>query len=276
MIILGIDSSGLACTAAFSDENVLLGEYTVDYKKTHSETLLPMIDALLRQIGIEKRAIGAIACAEGPGSFTGLRIGCATAKGIAMALSIPIVPVSTLAGLAMNVCASDRDIVPIMDARRGQVYGGIYRAAYDESGRPAEPETLFGPAALPMGDLIEKINANGRPVIFLGDGVPVFAEQIAKGVTLPYVFAPAANARQKASSVCELGRIGYAAGRAVAAEDFRPVYLRLSQAERERAEKERAEKERAERERAKEEQTEKERAGKTSPEKEKTPRADGE
>ena len=239
-MILGIDSSGLACTAAVADGDVLLGEYTVDYKKTHSETLLPMIDALFKEIGVGKKAITAVACASGPGSFTGLRIGCATAKGIGLALDVPIVPVPTLMGLSFNCAVSDRLVVPLMDARRGQVYTAAYsmKEALSAGGAAGLPEEVLPQQAVAVEDMIEKVNALDRPVVYLGDGVPVFAEKLRKLTRVNFSFAPLSLSRQRAGSVAALGTLLLAAGKAVPAADFRPEYLRLSQAERERAEKE--------------------------------------
>ncbi len=253
-MILGIDSSGLACTVALADRDVLLGEYTVDYKKTHSETLLPMIDALVKEVGVDKKEIEAVACASGPGSFTGLRIGCATAKGIGLAMGVPIVPVPTLMGLAYNV--SDRLVVPLMDARRGQVYTAAYSMSESgleggsgngvedvcEGGELGLPVEVLPQQAVAVEDIIGKVNELGRPVVYLGDGVPVFAEKLRELTRVNFAFAPLSLARQRAGSVAALGRILLARSAAIPAADFRPEYLRLSQAERERKEKEKAEK----------------------------------
>ena len=263
-MILGIDSSGLACTVALADRDVLLGEYTVDFKKTHSETLLPMIDALVKEVGVDKKEIEAIACASGPGSFTGLRIGCATAKGIGLAMGVPIVPVPTLMGLAFNCAVSDRLVVPLMDARRGQVYTAAYSMSESgleggstsgsEGGMESSPEGVSadGELRLPVEvlpqqavaveEIIERVNELGRPVVYLGDGVPVFAEKLRELTRVNFAFAPLSLARQRAGSVAALGRILLARSAAIPAADFRPEYLRLSQAERERKEKEKAEK----------------------------------
>lgn len=127
MKILGIDSSGLVASAAIADEKNIIAEFTVNNKQTHSQTLLPMIEKVVDMSGIELEQIDAIAIAAGPGSFTGLRIGSATAKGIGLALKKPVVSVPTLEGLAYRVCVFDGIICPIMDARRNQVYTGIYK-----------------------------------------------------------------------------------------------------------------------------------------------------
>ena len=126
MKILALDSSGLVASAAVVEDNVLIAEYTTDYKKTHSQTLLPMLDEIRQMIDLDLHTIDAIAISAGPGSFTGLRIGAATAKGLGLALNLPLVEVPTLEGLAFNLWGTDKLVCPIMDARRNQVYTGIY------------------------------------------------------------------------------------------------------------------------------------------------------
>ena len=122
MRILGLDSSGLVASVAVveagADEEVTVAEYTVNYKKTHSQTLLPMLDEVAKMIELDLSAIDAIAVAGGPGSFTGLRIGSATAKGLGLALKKPLISIPTLEGLAYNMCGTDKIVCPIMDARR--------------------------------------------------------------------------------------------------------------------------------------------------------------
>ena len=130
MRILALDSSGMVASVAVvwadKDEEELVAEYTVNYKKTHSQTLLPMLDEIVKITELDMETIDAVAVAAGPGSFTGLRIGAATAKGLALALRKPVIAVPTLEGLAYNLCGSEKLVCPIMDARRGQVYTGIY------------------------------------------------------------------------------------------------------------------------------------------------------
>lgn len=231
MKILAIDSSGLVASAALLDGDTLVAEATIHNKKTHSQTLLPMIHDMLAMAEVEIREVEAVAVASGPGSFTGLRIGASTAKGIAQALNIPIVPVPTLEGLAFNLAGADAVICPMMDARRNQTYYGIY----DVSGKL--PVVLEEQAAEPIDELIRKVNERGRPVIFLGDGVPVFDEILARSVTVPYRLAADSVRYQRASSIAVLGKYYREQGKGVPAGRFAPVYLRLSQAERERMER---------------------------------------
>ena len=136
MRILALDSSGLVASVAIVEagpvEQETIAEYTVNYKKTHSQTLLPMLDEVAKMIELDMESIDAIAVAAGPGSFTGLRIGSATAKGLGLALKKPLIHIPTLEGLAYNLCGTDKIVCPIMDARRGQVYTGIYEFDGDE------------------------------------------------------------------------------------------------------------------------------------------------
>lgn len=232
MKILGIDSSGLVATVAIQSDDILVGEYTIHNKKTHSQTLLPMIQDMLRMAEVPVEELDAIAVAAGPGSFTGLRIGAATAKGLGQALNIPLVAVPSLEGLAYNLAGADALVCPIMDARRNQAYYGIY----DVSGE--KPVVVGEQDAAPIDTVLQKVRETGREIIFVGDGVPVFANRIAEEEGLAYRLG-ADNVRyQKASSVAALGRKYMEQGKGVPAERFVPIYLRLSQAERERMEKE--------------------------------------
>ena len=130
MRILALDSSGLVASVAVVEDGMtddqVIAEYTVNYKKTHSQTLLPMLDEIVKMTELDLNSVDAIAVAAGPGSFTGLRIGSATAKGLGLALDKPLIHIPTLEGLAYNLCGSSDIVCPIMDARRGQVYTGIY------------------------------------------------------------------------------------------------------------------------------------------------------
>ena len=232
MRILGIESSSLVASAAEVENEVTLAEYTVNYKKTHSQTLLPMIDEMMRLLDMEPSAVDAIAVSGGPGSFTGLRIGSATAKGLGLALKKPLIHVPTLDAMAYGLFGASGLICPMMDARRQQVYTGIYR--FEE-----RFEIVMEQSALAVADLAERLNALGERVIFLGDGVPVYEKQLAETLTVPYCFAPAHVNRQRAASVAALGAVYFAEGKTETAAEHKPDYLRKSQAEREREEKER-------------------------------------
>ena len=234
MKILGLDSSGIVASVAIVEDDVLIAEYTVNYKKTHSQTLLPMLDEIAKMTELDLNSIDAIAVAAGPGSFTGLRIGSATAKGLGLALKKPLIAIPTVEGLAYNLYDISGLICPIMDARRKQVYTGIYRFT-DHQLKVVEDQM-----AVPMETVIEKLNQYGEAVTFLGDGVPVFHEFIAEKMTVPYSFAPAHVNKQRAAAVAALGEIYYRQGKTETAMEHVPDYLRVSQAERERAAREAA------------------------------------
>ena len=244
MRVLAIDSSGLTATVAVVEETQTIAEYTVNYKKTHSQTLLPMIDEMAKMVELDLSAIDAIAVAGGPGSFTGLRIGSATAKGLGLALGKPLIHVPTVDALAYSVFGCGDLICPIMDARRQQVYTGIYTFSYNagkkEDVNLVEPvfQVIKMQTAVSVEDLIRRLNNYGRPVVFLGDGVPVYQEMLAEGLKVPYSFAPSYMNRQRAAVVGALGIRYFKTGRFETAMEHKPDYLRVSQAERERAERE--------------------------------------
>lgn len=231
MKILAIDSSGMVASAAVVEDDKVLAEFNINNKKNHSTTLLPMIDALTKFLQLDLETLDAIAVSRGPGSFTGLRIGSATAKGIALSLEKPIVEISTIETMAYQLFGVKGLICPLMDARRNQVYTGVYR--FNE----AALETVMEDSALDIEDVIKFLNAKGEPVMFLGDGVPVYKDVLKEKLDIPYEFALAFQNRQRAAALGVLA-VRYAEeGRTVASEMHRPQYLRLSQAERERLER---------------------------------------
>lgn len=240
MRILALDSSGLVASVAVVEEDNLIGEYTIHYKKTHSQTLLPMLDELTGILELDLKSVDAIAVAAGPGSFTGLRIGSSTAKGLAMAMKKPIVEVPTVEAIAYNVCYTDTVICPIMDARRNQVYTGIYEWEHQKFC------ILEGQMAVEIDELFEKLEQleqykqYQKNILFLGDGVPVFQDRIVEKLGTKAQFAPAHLMRQRAGAVGALGLEYLKLGKYVTASEHKPEYLRLSQAERERLEKEQA------------------------------------
>ena len=234
MKILGIDSSGLVASVAIVEDDRLVAEYNLQYKITHSQTLLPMLEEIRNRIHLDMQTIDAIAVAAGPGSFTGLRIGAATVKGLGLALGKPIIPVPTLEGMAYNCYGTDLLVCPIMDARRNQVYTGLY--IFEKEDR-IRMKSVMEQNAVGFDELAAKLNDLGRKVLFLGDGVPVFAEAMKELLRIPYHFAPAHMNRQRAASVAALGKEKFEQGIFEDAADHAPEYLRLSQAERERQEK---------------------------------------
>lgn len=238
MRILALDSSGLVASVAVVEGDLvneeIIAEYTVNYKKTHSQTLLPMLDEIVKMTELDLNTVDAIAVAGGPGSFTGLRIGSATAKGLGLALNKPLIHVPTLEGLAYNLCGTDSIVCPVMDARRGQVYTGIYEFKGDELA------VLQDQTAISIEELGEKLRTYNKKIIFLGDGVPVFKEVLTEQIMAGYdiAFAPANINRQRAASIGTLALRYYWKGKTESAADHQPDYLRMSQAERERMERE--------------------------------------
>ena len=230
MKVIAIDSSGLVASVAVAQDDTLIGEYNVNYKQTHSQTLLPMLDELKRMVELDLSTVDAIALASGPGSFTGLRIGSATAKGLGFAMNVPLVEIPTLDGLACNLYGSDKLVCPLMDARRNQVYTGIYAFEREQEERL---KSLLPQCAVSIDEIARKCNELGREVIFLGDGVPVFAERLGELLRIPYGFAPAHMNRQRAAAFAPLAIQYLREGRCVSAADHAPEYLRPSQAERE-------------------------------------------
>ncbi len=254
MRILAIESSGLVASAAVLEDDQLKTEFTVNNRLTHSETLLPMVREMMEIAGLELNSIDAVAVSAGPGSFTGLRIGAATAKGLALALNLPIISVSALEAMAHGLSVlSDAVICPIMDARRGQVYSAAYLggACVVEEGARDIHEFLQMLTALEGTEETE--------FIFIGDGVPVHAETVSAELDRDVVFAGGQFNRQRAAGVAELGMIIYRnwlvkhglsaegvrtegadsigcfEGAVMNSDNFVPQYLRQTQAERELA-----------------------------------------
>ena len=231
MKILAIDSSSLVASVAVVDDDIMVAEYTINHKKTHSQTLLPMIDEISKMAEIDLSSVDAIAVSGGPGSFTGLRIGSATAKGLGLVWNKPLVHVPTVDAMAYNLYGTDKLICPMMDARRNQTYTGVYEFV------DGEFRIVVEQCAISVDELIDKINGFGREVIFLGDGVPVFKEILDEKLSVAHSYAPAHTNRQRAGAVAVLGGMYYADGKYETAAEHEPNYLRQSQAEREAKEK---------------------------------------
>lgn len=226
MRILAIESSSLTASAAIIIEEELTAQYTINFKKTHSQTLLPMIQEIVGMTELNLDTIDVIAVSGGPGSFTGLRIGSATAKGLGLALDKPLVHVPTLDAMAYGLYGVERLICPIMDARRNQVYTGIY--TFEDF----QFVTKLEQCAVSIEELAEKLNELNEEVIILGDGVPVHKEYLSNRLKVKHEFAPAHVNRQSAAAVGALGAVYYKQGNIITAGDHVPDYIRVSQAER--------------------------------------------
>ncbi|MBR4760641.1 MAG: tRNA (adenosine(37)-N6)-threonylcarbamoyltransferase complex dimerization subunit type 1 TsaB [Lachnospiraceae bacterium] len=235
MKLAAIESSGLVASVAILSDGVLLAEYSVDYKKTHSQTLLPMFEEIVQMTETDPKSLDAIAISAGPGSFTGLRIGSATAKGLGLALDIPLVEVPTLQAMAYQAYGFAGLVCPMMDARRGQVYTGLY--GFDKEGFPTE---VVSQQVCGCEEMIARINEAGERVLLMGEGSDVYRQKIEEGLSVPFAFAPPHMARQRAGAVASLGAGLFAQGKVISSDQHAPVYLRLSQAERELKEKQAA------------------------------------
>ena len=222
MKILSIESASLAASAALIEDDVLLAECTSNYKKTHSETLLPMIHEVMEMAGTKPEELSAIAVSSGPGSFTGLRIGAATAKGLAYALDIPVIPVPTLDAMAYGCFGSSFLLMPFMDARRNQVYAGIYEF---EGDRFLVWKSSF---AEDLGLAVEEAKKlskeTGKQILFLGDGITTLKDKLIALMPEGLMMAPVSQRFQRASSVGALAFQLYAQGNYERAETFLPVY----------------------------------------------------
>ena len=223
-----LESSAVTASVAILTDDVLTAEYTVNYKKTHSQTLLPMIDEICKMTETEPESFDLIAVSQGPGSFTGLRIGAATGKGIALALDKKMVAVPTLKAMAYNVSETDYLICPVMDARRQHLYTALYRL--DKDGKPQE---VLAQSLLSYEELIKLLNEKNEPVLFIGDGVVPAKQAFEEGLTCAYKIAPAHICTQRAGSVALAAKDMAEAGEVILSDAFHPEYLRPSQAERE-------------------------------------------
>lgn len=233
MKILGIESAAVTASVAIVTEDVVLAEYTINHKKTHSQTLLPMIDEICRMTETDPSELDAVAVSNGPGSFTGLRIGAATAKGIGLALHKPLIPVPTVDAIAYQAYGYEGVICPLMDARRDQVYTGLYTSR----GGAFTVCLPQGPRAI--DEILREIDDRfpEERILFLGEGVPIHRALLEERLGDRADIAPSFAARERAAAVAALGLKYYQAGKAVPGADLAPEYMRPSQAERVREEK---------------------------------------
>lgn len=228
MKILAIDTSAKAASACIAQEDKIIGEFFINTSLTHSRTLIPMIEQLCVNSGVSLNEIEAIAVNAGPGSFTGVRIGVAAAKGLAFENNLPCVAVSTLESMAYNALYSDCVICAVMDARCSQVYNALFRV------KDGQLTRLCDDRALALNDLEQELKTvyNGEKIMLIGDGAEISFEFLRKSV--PDVFLSPVNIRvQKASSTALAAFKRISAGEVLTDEGLMPVYLRLPQAQRE-------------------------------------------
>lgn len=233
MLILAVDSTAKISSAALVRDGVTLGELTLNTGNTHSETLLPSVEFMLRASRLTVADIDFFACAVGPGSFTGVRIGTATVKGLAFGRGACCIPVGTLPALAERVADLGGISVPVMDARRDQVYTAVFDCAGGAVRRVTEDDAMsVGELGVLLADL-----APSRPIYFVGDGYSLVYERLS--ACLQNVAATPAPLREhSASAVADAAlRLLGSGFSPVDADSLVPTYLRPSQAEREYNEK---------------------------------------
>ncbi len=226
MKILGIDTSATAASVAIADENKIIGEFSINTALTHSQTLIPMVDALLKNTGVAVTDIDAIAVNAGPGSFTGVRIGVAAVKGMAFSADIPCISVSTLHSMAYNLVETDCIVCAVMDARCSQVYNALFRVSNGKVTR------IIDDRALALQDLKLDLQKYDEKIILVGDGAKITYDYL-KDDNKNVVLASKQNRIQTASSVVAAGFELLEKGETLTAEQLMPTYLRLPQAQRE-------------------------------------------
>ena len=232
MKILGIDTSSMAASVAVIEDNKLICEYTINTKKTHSQKLMPMIENMLGLSDLNVREIDAIAVCEGPGSFTGLRIGMATAKAIAHVNDIPVIGVNSLEALAANMNLCDKKICSILDAQRNQVYTGRYQY---EGTKLVEIKEI---GIQQIDELLEELAQSGEQWILVGEAVYKYEDKIRE---ISNIEIPAAsNNVTKAGSLCSVAKVKFDEGKDIFdCYTVNPLYIRKSQAEEQYEEKQR-------------------------------------
>lgn len=232
MNILAVDTTGPVAGVALMQDGIITHEITAAHGLTHSETSLPMVDDVLAAAGLEPGEIDLYAAVTGPGSFTGVRIGVCTVKGLAHAWNRPVVPVASLEALAAGAFGFHGLICPILDARRAQVYGAAYRFEQGEL-----PEEVLPMQAIALDEFVSRLS-QGERLLFLGDGLKVHFPRVREMLGERALAAPAPQNYLRAAAACLIAE--KRADQAVPAHALEPIYLRLSQAERERRQREEA------------------------------------
>jgi tRNA threonylcarbamoyladenosine biosynthesis protein TsaB len=222
MLVLGVETSTMQGGVALMGEDRLVSEYLLNVEATHSERLLPAIDRMLGDAGVGLDAVSGIAVSIGPGSFTGLRIGLSTVKGLAYATGLPVVGVPTLEAMARSVPFAAVQVCPVLDARKHEVYAALFRCERDVLVR------LMEDAALSPEALCAKIR---KPTLFLGDGLSAYGELFRRLLGDRMLVPPPACRGGRPACVAELGRQRLLRGERDAAEALVPRYLRPSEAE---------------------------------------------
>ena len=232
MRVLAVDTSSNVATVAVMEEDLLLGEYILNHKKTHSQKIMPMIEQLLSDLELTANDIDIFAAAVGPGSFTGLRIGVATVKALAHATGKRVVSVGTLEALAYNVPNAEHIIVPIMDARRNNIFTASY--IWDEGFKE-----IGAPEGITIEECVESCG-NFLETIFVGDGAIIHREYIVEKLGDKAIFPHGAVLNSRASSVAAIAMERAKKGETQSYLEMKPYYIKKSQAEKELEEKEKA------------------------------------
>ena len=232
MKILSVDTSTTVASCAVINKDETLSEGTVSSKTTHSQKLLPLIADTLDRANIDIEEIDYFAVANGPGSFTGLRIGVSTINGLAQALDKPVVAISSLKALAMNISTCEKLLVPLIDARRDRSFTGVYKSDLD-----GKLETLLEEDVREMDEILDILDKKQEDIMFIGDGMNNYREKIVNVLGDRAYFTPNNLNIAKASSVGELAKVKIEDGQTMSYFDLRPEYLRETQAQRELDEK---------------------------------------
>lgn len=226
MTILAIDSSAKAASVCIANEEKIIGEFFINTSLTHSQTLMPMTEQLLKNTEMTIDEVDAIAVNTGPGSFTGVRIGVAAAKGLAFPKNLPCVSISTLESMAYNLLGTDCMVCAVMDARCSQVYNAMFRI------KGETVERLTDDRALSLSDLLLEFKQTDERILIVGDGAEITYDFL-KNEASNAVLAPKNRRTQTASSVALAAFQKLFEGKTQTAAELMPIYLRLPQAQRE-------------------------------------------
>ena len=227
MKILALDTSGMNCSASIISEEKVIADFNINTGTTHSQTLMPMIDSMLKYSEISLDDIDVFACSIGPGSFTGLRIGIATIKAFALANKKPVVGVPSLVGLAYNISSFDGIICSVLDAKNDNVYAALFKY---ENEKPVMIENYITDT---IDDLINNLKNKNEKVIFVGDGSISFKEKLTESLKENAYFAPLHLNNQLSTSIAKAALEKAILGETENSDTLMPMYLKKSQAERE-------------------------------------------
>ncbi len=229
MRILGLDTSAASGGAALLVDGMVCSERSFNVGTVHSERLMPAVEQVLREADITGDELDAISVTVGPGSFTGLRVGVTTAKALAYGWEKPMVPVNTLEALAWQVTGLSGLVLSALNARRGNVYGAVYRVA---AGGGSPPVALYQPQNLPMSQLLAKLADCEESVAVVGDGQAVFSDIIEAVLGERWLRLPRLAETLRPASVASLGSLYYSQGVSTDSFTLLPTYLRKAEAER--------------------------------------------